>query len=108
MQSEALQLATIQEYDIALVDYNLPIQNGLEVLQEMRKRQPGCVRILITGMLNEEARRWTVNRGEVSHIVRKPFRNEDLINAVNADRYPAAYGESCPSSARGSKTSVRF
>ena len=84
MQSEAIQLATIQNFDIALVDYNLPIQNGLEVLQEMRKRQPGCVRILITGMLNEELAVEAVNRGEVSHIVRKPFRNEDLINAVNA------------------------
>ena len=64
MQSEALQLATIQNFDIALVDYNLPIQNGLEVLQEMRKRQPGCVRILITGMLNEELAVEAGNRGE--------------------------------------------
>ena len=80
---EALQVASSKHFDLALVDYNLPFIDGLEVLQRLREVQPGCVRILITGMLNLDLAVKAVNRGEVTRFVEKPFKNERLMGAVN-------------------------
>jgi len=80
---EALQIASSKQFDLALVDYNLPVIDGLEVLQRLREIQPGCVRILITGMLNLDLAIKAVNRGEVTRFVEKPFKNDRLMGAVN-------------------------
>ena len=80
---EALQIVANKTFDLALVDYNLPVIDGLEVLQRLREIQPGCVRILITGMLNLDLAIKAVNRGEVTRFVEKPFKNDRLMGAVN-------------------------
>lgn len=81
--TEALKLAAYKQFDLALVDYNLPVIDGLEVLQKLREIQPGCVRILITGMLNLDIAIKAVNRGEVTRFVEKPFKNDLLLEAIN-------------------------
>lgn len=81
--AEALKMATYKQFDLALVDYNLPVMDGLEILQKLREIQPGCVRILITGMLNLDLALKAVNRGEVTRFVEKPFKNEILMEAIN-------------------------
>ena len=48
---DALEAMHKMEFDLALVDYHLPVMDGLEILHHLRERQPGCVRILVTGML---------------------------------------------------------
>ena len=81
---EALHLANTLNFDLALIDYNLPKTDGLVVLQKLRDVQPGCLRILITGMLNLPLAVEAVNRGEVTRVVEKPFKNERLLAAVDA------------------------
>jgi EAL domain-containing protein (putative c-di-GMP-specific phosphodiesterase class I)/CheY-like chemotaxis protein len=81
---EALHLASTLNFDLALIDYNLPKTDGLVVLQKLRDVQPGCLRILITGMLNLPLAVEAVNRGEVTRVVEKPFKNERLLAAVDA------------------------
>lgn len=81
--TEALKVATYKRFDLALVDYNLPVMDGLEILQKLREIQPGCVRILIAGMLNLDLAIKAVNRGEVTRFVEKPFKNELLMEAIN-------------------------
>ena len=81
--AEALKLAGAKRFDLALVDYNLPLMDGLEILQRLREIQPGCVRILITGMLNLELAVKAVNRGEVTRFVEKPFKNDQLVGAID-------------------------
>ena len=80
---EALRLAASKKFDLALVDYNLPVMDGLEVLHQLRAIQPGCVRILVTGLLNLDLAIQAVNRGEVTRFVEKPFKNDRLIAAVD-------------------------
>lgn len=46
---EAESLLVIQSYDVALLDYNLGIQDGLEVLQDLRQRYPTLPVIFMTG-----------------------------------------------------------
>jgi EAL domain-containing protein (putative c-di-GMP-specific phosphodiesterase class I)/CheY-like chemotaxis protein len=81
---EALKFAGEKVFDLSLVDYNLPEQDGLYVLQSLREVQPGCLRILITGMLNLHLAVHAVNSGEISHVVEKPFKPTELLKAVEA------------------------
>lgn len=51
--SEALQLATAQQFDVALVDIALPGKNGLELLKSLRVVQPSLA-VLILSTYSEE------------------------------------------------------
>jgi EAL domain-containing protein (putative c-di-GMP-specific phosphodiesterase class I)/CheY-like chemotaxis protein len=79
---EALRLAEDRSFDVALVDYQLPTLDGLEVLQRLRELQPACLRVLVTGQLDLPLIMEAVNRGEVTRVVEKPFESQRLIQAV--------------------------
>lgn len=80
---EALEAMRKMEFDLALVDYHLPVMDGLEILHHLRSQQPGCVRILVTGMLDLDLAVQAVNTGEVARFVEKPFKHDRLIAAVD-------------------------
>ncbi len=80
---DAIQAIQKIDFDLALVDYHLPVTDGLEILHQLRVLQPGCVRILVTGMLDLDLAIQAVNRGEVARFVEKPFKNDRLLMAVN-------------------------
>ena len=48
----ALSVAKKQQFDLAIVDRNMPGMDGIEVLQSLREIQPMCSRILLTGNLD--------------------------------------------------------
>jgi DNA-binding NtrC family response regulator len=50
-QSAEAGLAALDEFspDIVLLDYNLPGMNGLELLGELKRRDPGAVVVMLTG-----------------------------------------------------------
>ena len=57
--------------------------DGLEILHHLRENHPGCVRILVTGMLDLDLAVQAVNTGEVARFVEKPFKHDRLIAAVD-------------------------
>ncbi|WP_373231007.1 response regulator [Cohnella sp.] len=46
---EALELAIQHEVEIMLVDLNMPIKNGLTLIQEVKQQLPGCRILIVTG-----------------------------------------------------------
>lgn len=80
---EGLRHAAEQTFDVALVDYNLPMLDGVEVLQRLRELQPGCLRVLVTGQLDLPMVVGAVNRGEITRVIEKPFKSKALVEAVN-------------------------
>lgn len=46
---EALQLALRHDIDLLLVDLNMPIVNGIELMKEIRRVLPSCKIVVITG-----------------------------------------------------------
>lgn len=80
---EGLRHAAEQTFDVALVDYNLPMLDGVEVLQRLRELQPGCLRVLVTGQLDLPMVVGAVNRGEITRVIEKPFKSRALVEAVN-------------------------
>jgi CheY-like chemotaxis protein len=81
---EGLHFATERSFDVAIVDFKMPIIDGVEVLQRMRELQPHCARILVTARLDLNAIVGAVNRGEVSRVIEKPFDSRGLVAEVNA------------------------
>src|SRR5688572_28675703 len=78
----ALHLLATTPFDVALVDYRMPVRNGLEVLLTIRELQPQCVRILVSGALELPVLIDAVNRGEVNRVMEKPFRSDTLLALI--------------------------
>jgi len=81
--AQGLMAAEACAFDAAIVDYNLADDTGLAVLWRLRNLQPDCARILCTGRDDLSAFLDAVNQGEVSKIVRKPFRVPELLSHLN-------------------------
>jgi len=81
--TEALAKAVAADYDAAVVDYQIPAPNGLDVLHRLRDIQPKCVRLLMSGTLDLPVVEDAVNRGEIARVIRKPFDRQSFVNALD-------------------------
>jgi EAL domain-containing protein (putative c-di-GMP-specific phosphodiesterase class I) len=81
--SEGLRKAVAGTYDAAVVDYQMPPPDGLELLGQLRELQPRCVRILTSGALDLPVVMHAINRGEVSRVVEKPFSRQAILEAID-------------------------
>src|SRR5688572_1874114 len=70
-------------FDLMLLDYALPGKNGLEVLHELRDRDPLLPVILITAYGTVENAVLAMQAG-ASNFVQKPWDNEKLLADVRA------------------------
>ena len=77
--SDALAELKRKRPDLLLVDFLMPGMNGVEMVEEARKLYPGLPVLLATGYadMNVVAKVIPANR-----VLRKPFRSEELVNAV--------------------------
>ncbi len=73
---EAMVLFDSQRVDVALLDYNMPGRNGLELAAELRARFPGMPMALLTANVQDEI----IARARASNIafVAKPVTEEGL------------------------------
>lgn len=81
---EALAIAAEQTFALAVVDYDLPGLNGLDVLEAVSAASPTCVCILASGALDLDIALRAVNHGTVAQVVRKPYRRAELLDALAA------------------------
>src|ERR1700747_1593072 len=77
-------LATLEEhpYDLLLLDVSLPDRNGLELLREIRRRDPQLSIILITAFGSIDMARAAFKGGAQDYIT-KPWSNDELIAQVS-------------------------
>ena len=79
---EALAVLDEQWVDLALVDINMPVMNGLELLAEVATRPyGGGLRTIVVSTEGSDPRIAQV-RAFGAEFVRKPFTPEDLRDAV--------------------------
>lgn len=80
---EFAQAFDASEPHIIIVDKNMPGKSGLQLLEEHGKAAPAEFEaVLITGFADNDSALWAMRLG-VSSYVRKPFRAEELVHAVN-------------------------
>ena len=83
--ADALSRLEHAEYDALLVDLRMPLVTGVELLDEIARRDPALSRraIFMTGDQGFGERVALVTRPGVP-LMTKPFRAEDLVQALRA------------------------
>jgi DNA-binding response OmpR family regulator len=79
---EAMITAIENRPGIVLLDYSLPVLDGLDVLRELKREMPEIIVIVITGMGSEDVAVEAMKRGARDYV-RKPF---DLIKLTKLVR----------------------
>ena len=80
---EAYRVMQENEVHVIMTDQRMPRVTGVEMLRDVRLRHPHAVRILFTGYADVEAVIAAINQGRVFRFLRKPWRPEDIEQAVN-------------------------
>ncbi len=79
---EALALMQQDPADMILSDHMMPAMTGLELMREVRKSHPDCVRIILTGYAELGMAISAINDGEIYRFLTKPWENEELQATV--------------------------
>jgi DNA-binding NtrC family response regulator len=77
-----LQKLEDQPFDLMLLDVSLPDRNGLDLLREIRRRDPDLAIILITAFGSIDMARAAFKGGAQDYIT-KPWSNDELIAQVS-------------------------
>lgn len=81
--SQALTLYEAHRPDLVLLDISMPEMSGIEVLKELRKRDPSAYIIMCSAIGQESMITEAVDCGAADFIV-KPFLPDHIIKAVNS------------------------
>jgi DNA-binding response OmpR family regulator len=79
--SECLDIVKNQQVDLIILDVMMPVMDGLQVCQELKKIRPSLPVILLTARDDMMTRAAAMDLG-VSEFVAKPVNNRDLLNRV--------------------------
>ena len=80
---EGLAMLAASPRDLILLDFALPDRNGIEVLDEIRDRDPGLPVIMITAYGTVENAVKAIQAG-ATNFIQKPWDNEKLLADVRA------------------------
>lgn len=78
-------LASIQlfgPYAIVVSDLRMPGMDGASFLAQVHQQAPNTVTMLLTGYRDIEVAINAVNEGYIFRYLKKPCKNEDLVDAI--------------------------
>lgn len=80
---EALKLVRQHEIAVVVSDNIMPGMSGVNFLTLLKNISPDTVKILMSGFADLSSALEAINNSEVFRFVVKPFKNEELVFAVN-------------------------
>ncbi len=80
---EGIDLAKLYDYDLILLDLNLPDMNGLEVLRQLRMARIDTPILILTGSDDTEDKISGFGFGADDYMT-KPFHREELVARIHA------------------------
>ncbi len=78
---EAVALIQASHFDLVISDLMMPDVDGLQVLAQLKERQPLSELILMTGHASVDSAIKALRQGAANYLV-KPFEAEDLLHSV--------------------------
>ncbi|MFA6211620.1 MAG: response regulator transcription factor [Candidatus Obscuribacterales bacterium] len=81
--SDGLERLLASEYDLAILDWGLPVLSGLEICQEYRQKGGQAPIIFLTGKRDIDSRVGALDMGADDYLT-KPFSFKELLARVNA------------------------
>lgn len=80
---EAIECLLKQSYDLLLLDYQLPVYNGMEVMQRLASKEVQIPTIMMSGMPEQlEESEWLARH--VQKIIGKPFNLKEVCELVHS------------------------
>lgn len=80
--AEALDRLAENDYALVVADFRMPGMDGVDLLQEVRRRAPATVRALLTGFHELDIALAAVERASVHYYLQKPWENAELRTVV--------------------------
>lgn len=80
---DALCALQLHEVQVIVSDHDMPVMDGIELLQMVAIRHPAVCRILLTGREDLEPAKNAINLAHVYRYLRKPCRGSDLLTALH-------------------------
>ncbi|MCS7021151.1 MAG: diguanylate cyclase [Gemmataceae bacterium] len=81
---QAREILASRSVDMVLTDLQLPGESGLSLLEWVRRTMPRTSRLLLTGTARLEDAIDAINQAQVHRLILKPWRREDLVQALQA------------------------
>ncbi len=78
----ALNYVMQHDFDLVIVDKNMPRLDGLEFSRQLREAKPSANIILVTAYPNEHSRKESIDLG-IRYYLIKPFRKNELLEVVS-------------------------
>jgi two-component system cell cycle response regulator CtrA len=80
---EGVDLGKVYEYDLILLDLNLPDMNGLDVLRTLRTAKVDTPIMILSGSQEIESKLKTLRTGADDYMT-KPFDKQELVARIHA------------------------
>jgi two-component system cell cycle response regulator CtrA len=80
---DGVELAKLYDYDVILLDLNLPDMDGVEVLKTLRKAKIDTPIMILSGSVGIDTKMKTFAGGADDYIT-KPFHKDELIARIHA------------------------
>ena len=80
---EGVDLGKIYDYDLILLDLNLPDMNGMDVLRTLRNARIGTPIMILSGSQEIESKVKTLGGGADDYVT-KPFDRAELVARIHA------------------------
>lgn len=80
---QALELVTESSLDLIISDLRMPNMDGLQLLHEVKARNPQTRLVLMTAYGTDEVKE-TAQKMGIYRFITKPFRNENLLNIARS------------------------
>lgn len=78
---QALELMEAEDFDVVVLDVKMPGMDGIETLQEMKKRKPLTEVIMLTGHASVESGIQGMQLGAFDYVM-KPVPLDDLMEKM--------------------------
>lgn len=79
--NEVVEISKRVEWDVAVLDYNMPGRTGLELVKELKQRHPGRP-VLILSMYPEERYALRALKAGAAGYITKESASGELVNAI--------------------------
>jgi putative two-component system response regulator len=95
----ALKRAQMERFDVVVSDINMPGMSGLDLMSELRRRQPDIPVILATAVDDRDVAIDALKKGAYGYLIKPLQEDEIIINVANAlerrrlERLDRAYQE---------------
>ena len=79
---QALRILGEQPVAVLIADMRMPGMNGAEVCARARELKPDVVRMIMTAYVDVHAAVESINRGQISRYISKPYKKQELLEIL--------------------------